>query len=157
MMRRGDILLFSGRAPGSLLIRWATRSAWSHAAWVTAPGQVLESTSRGVDVRSASRYRGRCAVVRPRWDYARVLVALERAEGQVGREYDWIGLGSLALIVLLGRQDGARVRQACDRWWCSELIARPLADEGLEVRPDPRSVVPADLWPHPAMELVGRW
>lgn len=156
-MQRGDILLYSGRAPGSLLIRWATRSPWSHAAWVTAPGRVLESTSRGVAERSAARYRGRGLVVRPRWRLEAVLAALARAEQKVGEEYDWVGLGSLALVVLLSRPGSMRVRQVCDRWWCSELIARPLADQGFEVRPDPLTVVPGDFWPHPRMELVERW
>lgn len=101
--------------PGSLLIRAATWSRWSHCALIVGD-EVIESVmGYGVRRRAladliAASSAHNCADL-PVQDAAAVI---EAAETQIGARYDWTGALGIALRL---------VRQDRDAWFCSELLA----------------------------------
>lgn len=139
LLPRCRVLLFRGRGVISTLVRWQTRSIYSHAALLLPNGQILESwQGAGVRVRSLSDWSGvDCFRVQgmtgDQWGQA-----LRFAYRQIGAGYDYI---SVARFVSR--------RNAPDngRWFCSELVAAALQVAGVQLlaRVDPAEVSPAML------------
>jgi uncharacterized protein YycO len=103
------------RHPGSLLLRVALWSAWSHCAIIDGDQVIEAAATGGVRVRpladliaDSSEHDIRHLPAR---DAASVIAA---ARSQVGKPYDWAGVVGI----------GFRRRwQDADSWFCSELIA----------------------------------
>jgi cell wall-associated NlpC family hydrolase len=127
------------RAIGSLALRTALWSAWSHCALVDGD-QVIEAVAgKGVRARplaalleEASRYE---ILEIPATDPAAVIAA---ARSQLGQPYDWLGVLGI----------GARRRwQAQDGWFCSELVAWAFHAGGSPlVRLQAWRITPRDLY-----------
>lgn len=123
------IALFRGRSLLSRLIRWHTRSPYSHAAWICGDGQCLEAWSGGVrKVESVSEQH------KPRtWvEYYAVegmtpemRDAAERfLTTQLGRPYDTWGI--IGFITRRGRHPNGK-------WFCSELVFEACRVAGVEL------------------------
>lgn len=122
------LLLFRGRGIISWLIRWQTRSCYSHAALMLPDGSVIEA------------WQG--AGVRRTWlrDWTEVDVfdihemtteqwqaAIAFARCQIGKPYDYRGV-----LRFLSR----RRKALDDRWFCSELVYKSLESAGVRLLRD---------------------
>ncbi len=120
-----SILLFKGRGFISRLIRWQTRSQYSHAAIMLPCGRVLEAwQGEGVRIKwlrdwcDVDRFRV-TDMTEEQWETA---IAFARA--QIGKKYDYRGVWRF-----LSRRKPARD----DRWFCSELVFASLAAAGVKL------------------------
>lgn len=159
--REGDVLLFRGLGPMSMLIRLLTRSPYSHVGLVHLYEErvyCLEAVGAGVRLMLMSevmrRYHGGI-------DY----YALQRASEvqrrgavsfgfqQLGKIYDRPGLVRFAVAILFGRKPSAREDQS---WFCSELVAAAYRRQDLPLAPASATYTsPADLALSPELKL--RW
>ena len=126
-MREGDIVCFRGEGVTSWLIRWATRSKYSHIGLIHRFGArvyCLEAVGKGVRLVLMShlmrRYEGGI-------DYFTVdaadevrNTAIRWAFTQLGKLYDTAGIVRFTWTLLSGR---ARPVREDEQWFCSELVA----------------------------------
>ncbi len=138
--RLGDVLLFRGRGVSSRLIRFLTRSPYSHVG-LAFPyrGRVycIEAVGAGVRLILMSevmhRYHGGI-------DYYEVhRAAPEQRDGavgvcfqQLGKLYDRPGIVRFLLAIVFDWKPSAREDQA---WFCSELVAAAYRAQGLVLAP----------------------
>lgn len=143
-MNAGDVFLYSGIDHGDRIIRWATRSPWSHCGVIVSPqGGTIEALSTGV---------ARCDI--GRLDAARVrIVPLDMEDDErerglrwlgtvVGRRYGFVGIASVALSLVTGSHfffglDGTMT--------CSVVVAKYLSRVGLGLEMDDDRVRPSDI------------
>lgn len=142
------VLLFRGRGILSSLIRWQTRSAYSHAALHLGSGRIIESW-QGAGVRVASlndwsnvtqfRVRG---MTGEQWQRA-----LTFAHYEIGAGYDYLGV-----IRFVSR----RRLPLNERWFCSELVFASLKFGGVRLleRTEAAEVSPGMLALSPLLEEV---
>lgn len=142
------VLLFRGRGILSSLIRWQTRSAYSHAALHLGSGRIIESW-QGAGVRVASlndwsnvtqfRVRG---MTGEQWKRA-----LRFADYEIGAGYDYLGV-----IRFVSR----RRLPLNERWFCSELVFAALEAAGVRLleRTEAAEVSPGMLALSPLLEEV---
>lgn len=112
------ILLFRGRGPLAAAIRWQTRGAYAHAAWMCDDGSVVESHGLSGVVHVPHPWvnnRGPVDVFSVR--------GLTRSQGamiknflmlRLGAAYDWLGCARFLSHVNRNNES---------RWFCSELVA----------------------------------
>lgn len=107
---------------GSVLLRAALWSAWSHCALVDGDQVIEAAAGAGVRVRPlADMLRESSAheiVLIPADDPAAVIAA---ARSQIGKPYDWAG------VIGIGFR---RNWHDASRWFCSELVAWSFAEAG---------------------------
>lgn len=100
---------------GSVLLRWWMYSRFSHCAFVTPEGTVIEATAHGVQERTLESFLGETSehelVEIPCANPAQVIAI---ARQQLGKPYDWWGI-----LGFWFRRD----LQRDDAFVCSELIA----------------------------------
>ena len=119
------ILLFKGRGLVSWLIRWQTRSEYSHSALMLHDGSIIEAwMTKGVRQHWLNDW---CdidvfdvhGITQEQWQ-----AAIGYARAQIGKPYDW-----LAIIRFL-----SRFRQPDDeRWFCSELVFKAMEVAGVKL------------------------
>lgn len=113
-MNAPAILLFRGRGIISALIRWQTRSEFSHTAILMRDGRIVESwQGDGVRVKTLTDWEGIDMFDVPgmtdeQWDKA-----IAYALTQVGKGYDY---WAIARFISRTRMPDN------DRWFCSELV-----------------------------------
>lgn len=180
-VRDGDILMCSADDSFSRLIRWATRSPWSHCALAFRMEEIervivlecvekmgvravplsafIARTSSGVEPYPGkillARHRGMAAKSRRH--------AIQRMAGfafdRLGDRFSKAEVGKIALRIALGRFD-ARLHpslQAKNEFICSEYVARCLAEVGLEVSWDGLGfIAPADFAADPQIDAVAQ-
>lgn len=117
-MPRVTVALFQGPGLVSRLIRWQTRSAYSHAAIVLPNNSVYESRE-GIGVRQLPRLEPKngeqidfFAVEVTETQLAEITEFLKR---QLGKRYDW----TMVARFITRRQES---RSTSDKWFCSELV-----------------------------------
>lgn len=133
------ILLFRGKGFFSKLIRWQTRSRYSHAAILLDDGHIIESwTKGGVQISHLRDWSNIDAysvdgMTSQQWD-----VAIQFAKSQIGKKYDY-----RSVFRFLSK------RKAPDnqKWFCSEFVYTALAVAGVELlrNIDPSEISPAIL------------
>jgi len=142
----GDVLLFSGRTPASLLIRLFTLSRYSHvgvALWWERRLMAVEAVGSGVRAWPLSdcvrHYEGRIGLyrtspqVRERLDTGRIR---DEATGYLGRRYAWWRLFRLAWYILVGkRPTGADSKKTPPEFICSSLVSRCYRIAGVDLVP----------------------
>lgn len=129
------VVLFKGKSFISRLIRWQTRSEYSHAAVLVEEttaghpvmGFVIESME-GVGVRAAQWKAAEDADVfevegLSELEKTRVLKFLNE---QVGKKYDWL----MVLRFISRRQES---RATSGKWFCSELVFAAFLKAGVEL------------------------
>jgi len=147
------ILLQRGRGTIATLIKWQTRSAYSHAALLFRDGVVIESQAgHGVWKYHVSEVEGSPAD----WDvfvvdYVDEKAVRKFAEAQLGDRYDY------ASIVRFVTRAQA-IRQDSGKWFCSELAFAAMAKGGIKVlsRIEPWEVSPEMLAISPLLKYQGR-
>ena len=180
-IRDGDLLMCSAHDWGSRLIRWATKSAWSHYAIAFRMSDIgrvmcLECVERiGVRavplsdfVRRTSSgiepYPGRIllaghAVIAARKGATPIKEMSGFAFGRLGRPFSQREVAKIALRILLGRFD-IRLPGAVaddDEYICSEYVARCFEQVGIHVPSDGLGfIAPGDFALDPAILPVAR-
>jgi uncharacterized protein YycO len=158
-LRTGDVLLFRGRGPMSMLIRYLTHSPYSHVALVFRfEGRVYCLEAVGVGVRlclmseALERYHGGIDHFDvPGATEEQRHGALSYAFQQLGKLYDRPGLWRFLFAILFGRKPRVREDQA---WFCSELVASAYRKHGLALVPVSAAFTsPADLALSPELKL----
>jgi uncharacterized protein YycO len=144
---RPKILLFRGRGFFSQLIRWQTRSRYSHAAFLLPDGRVLEAWHSGVRIAALRSWRDIEAFDVQAADAHQWAAVMTFARAQVGRGYDFRGV-----LRFLSRR-----RQPHDeQWFCSELVFAALQHAGVDLLrdTDPAEVSPGMLARSPLLSPV---
>lgn len=142
-IKDGDIVLFRGRSAVSRMIRWLTRSPYSHAGvvgWWNGRLMVLEAVGKGVSTSRLSfvvaAYSGHCELwtsVDDRLDRPRVV---EEAQLVLGHHYSKKKIVANLLRMIFGRRskevdgDGPP-----DGFVCSELVSRVWRRAGIDLIP----------------------
>ena len=125
LQNRPAILLFRGKGLMSALIRWQTRSKYSHAALLTREGTVIEAWQfAGVREIELKSWEGVDAfdvegLFNKDWDNV-----IDFARSKIGCKYDW-----LAIARFISRRSGIRN----DRWFCSELVFAAFLRSGIRL------------------------
>lgn len=122
---QGAVLLFRGRGFVSRLIRWQTRSCYSHAALLLPDGRVVESwQGAGVRITRLEDWQDVdvfdvAGMTPAQWERA-IAFALR----QVGHGYDY-----WAIVRFISRE---RMPEN-NRWFCSELVFAAIEDGGVRL------------------------
>jgi len=165
----GDILMFKGRGLVSSIIKWKTKSAYSHAgivAWWNERLMVLEAVGKGVEARPISyvleHYHGSFDYYRPIKNSG--ITAVERkkmilfAQEQLGKEYDTIHIIKFFLRMLFGlnmtRKDQA---EPPGKFFCSQYVSAVYNAAGydLEIQFSDKFTTPSQISESELLEYVG--
>lgn len=146
MTNQPKILLFRGRGIISRLIRWQTRSRYSHAAFLLPDGRILEAwQGSGVRVAHVPDWCDIDVFAVEGVDRLQWSAVLGFARAQIGKGYDYRGV-----FRFLSR------RRTPDngRWFCSELVFASLAKAGVDLLrdTDPAEVSPGMLARSPLLQ-----
>lgn len=138
-IERCRVLLFRGRGVISALVRWQTRSIYSHSAILLPDGRILEAwQGSGVRIRDLPSGGGiehfKVKGITP----AQWRQAIAFGRDQLGKGYDYV-----SVLRFVSRRNAPEN----GRWFCSELVAAALQVAGLPFlsRVDPAEVSPAML------------
>lgn len=141
------ILLFHGRGLISALIRWQTRSRYSHAAILLPDGHtIIEAWQfRGVQRRTMTDWRGVDAFTVPDMTEGKWKEAVDFAQQKIGLSYDYTGV--FRFITRFANRDN-------ERWFCSELVHAACKAAGVTLldRIDSGAVSPAHLGISPRLK-----
>lgn len=145
-LARCRVLLFRGRGLLSAVIRWQSRSRYSHAAILLPDGSIVESwPGRGVRVTTLADWDGveRFRVIGMTPEGWRRAIGF--ACGEIGCGYDWLGV-----LRFVSR----RRMPSNSLWFCSELVAAAVAEGGVKLvdRIPPSEVSPHALSLSPLLE-----
>lgn len=158
-LRTGDVVCFRGRKGLSTLIRWFTRSAYSHAGMVWLFEDrvyCLEAVGSGVRVVLMSHMKDRYdggidafEVLDATEDQRRGVISF--AFPQLGKPYDMAGLVRFLWFILFGRRRRGGVDR---RWFCSEIVAEAWRRQGLKLADRPAGYTsPQDLAASPKLRF----
>lgn len=141
-LQRCDILLYKGESPTSRLIRWRTKSPYSHVAVVVAPEIYLgiesntghQSGVRAFDLRKLDSQSVDVFRLKSEWRVAQEKV-ISFLVAHLGAPYDWGGVGWLAVLKLFGLRSQANRFQKEKDYFCSELVYEAFQEGGLDIVP----------------------
>lgn len=138
-----QVVFSRNHTPGSILLRAALWSPWSHCALVDGDTVIEAAAFRGVRERPLHDFMAdatKAAVLSLPGDPGAVIAA---ARSQLGKPYDWLGVAGI----------GFRRRwQDEDAWFCSELVAWAFEVAGAPLfrtgywRVTPQTIY-APIWP----------
>jgi len=149
------IAAYQGISWQSKVIRWYTRSVYSHVAWVDTNGETYEAWEGRVRLAASLFELHTPGTVVDLFevngifaDRLRTVRAFHAA--QVGKKYDWLGI-----LRMVSRRPFSTDDQA--KWFCSELVHAAHAAAGLclQVMP-PWKVTPDILCASPLLDRVGQ-
>jgi hypothetical protein len=166
-IRDGDVLMYRGRSLPSMIIRWATRSKYSHAglaAWWNNRLIVLEAVGRGVMVTSLSSnvrsYHGDVewfTCVSDMTPQQREKM-IGFAQAELGKEYDRWSAIVLGLKILFQRDREKRDALRRERkLFCSAYVAQVYNAAGVDLKEgvSDRFMSPGDVAASPKLRKVG--
>lgn len=157
-MKPGDILFFKRESGMSKIIRWFTKSLYSHVAICVSSDMnlVIEATAglvRAADIRTLV---GPYDVYRANESYDRDKV-ISFLVSKLNLKYDYAGVVYLGLLKLLRLKRKANTFQRDKDWFCSELVAEAFEAGGLILVPGAASILsPKDISESPKVDLVAR-
>jgi len=167
-IRNGDVFMYKGKAIFSSIIRWVTRSPYSHAgmaAWWNERLMVMEAKGNGVVAspfsRSIGHYKGgvewlTCVKEISDEDRLRMVVF---AQEELGKSYGRWKAILLGIKILLERDLDRRDRlRAENKLFCSEYVARIYNSIGLDLKKQTsdRFMKPVDIANSPLLEKKGK-
>jgi len=161
-MKKGDLLLFRRESGISKVIRWLTKSEYSHVAVCVSPEMnlVIEATAglvRAADIRSFEE--GVYDIYRPKhgekYNQDEVLSFLV---SKLNYKYDYAGVIYLGFLKLLRLKKTANTFQKDRDHFCSELVAEAFMAGGLRLVPFMAASVisPADISKSTKLERIKR-
>lgn len=181
-LRPADILLSTGDAAVSAVIRAGSGSRFSHAALYIGGGEIIEAIGEGVVRQSLARAMGDDTLVsvyrRLRMSDAQAQQIIRYASTQVGRPYDAAGaagagsgsgrgfmitvlaaaivpgLGSLTQSALV-TADAINQHNPGRSFFCSELVAMAYAEAGVPIGSGGASTTPGEIESAHVLNLVG--
>lgn len=166
-IKNGDVLLYRGRSLESRLIRWATRSRYSHAGlavWWNGRLMVMEAVGRGVVVtplsKNVSFYPGYVewfTSVEEIPDHQR-LQMVEFAQQELGKEYALWRAVLLGFRRLFQRDVETRDKMRRElRLFCSHYVAQAYNAVGRDLKKgvSDRFMSPGDVAASPLLKRVG--
>ncbi len=119
------VLLFRGRGAISALIRWQTRSPFSHAALLMPDGRIVESwQGAGVRVKALADWSDIDVFDVPSMSAGQWNDALRFATDFVGAGYDYRSV--MRFVSRRGASEDGR-------WFCSELVFAALQAAGVDL------------------------
>lgn len=123
------IALYRGKSIVSKLIRWQTRSEYSHAAWLCEDGSVYEAWNSGFERNLNLGKAHLPGTVIDLFDIDGLTPEKRRVieayfDGELGAPYDYWGV-----LKFLSRRDAP----SDDRWFCSEVVTSGLYRAGLHI------------------------
>lgn len=129
MNLRPRIALFRGTGVVSRLIRWQTRSEYSHAALVLPDSldRVVESREfAGVQLRTLTEHEMRAVdyYAVPSMTDDQYALVMDAARREIGKPYDYWSVARF-LSKRPARENG--------KWFCSEFVHKLLADGGVRL------------------------
>ena len=174
-LQPADILLSTGSAAASVVIRGATVSRYSHAALYLGDGQIVEAIGHGVTLQGVRDAMSDDTLVSV---YRRLQMSLQQgqqvvryARRQVGKDYDYAGaMGGgitspsgfvigvfLSPIVLVGGIAADLHNRANPEasFYCSELVALAFENAGVPLGSGAASTTPADISRSHVLNYVG--
>ena len=129
MLKPGDIILISGINIISRLMRWFTKSKYSHVVMYIGDGHIIESSAGGVQRDLLSKYnKSKKIVIRPIYQGEESTFILWVLEGMIGHRYDY-GFIFGYPIALLADKLGIHIKNPLGSdysYVCSEMVARAL-------------------------------
>jgi len=141
------VLGYKGKSLISRIIRWQTRSEYSHVS-IEIDGENYEAWKDGVISRKWDQGHAagtEVVVFEPQGEIVEGLI-LKALKYQLGKKYDY-----KSVIRFLSR----RKAQLDDRWFCSELVAWSLAYGGLILQNMPCSYLsPRDICMSPMLKKI---
>jgi hypothetical protein len=166
-IKNGDVFMYRGRNIGSYIIRWVTRSPYSHSgisAWWNERLMVMEAKGNGVIVspfsRSIGQYHGDvewyCSTQEIS-DEARLRMVVF-AQEELGKSYGRWKTIVLGIQTLFQRNPDKRDRLKKQRTlFCSEYIAQTYNSIGLDLKKkvSDQFTKPADIANSPLLEKRG--
>lgn len=128
----------------SKIIRWFTRSQWSHVDLVMPDGSLLGALPfKGVVQRKEDKNKGETKTLYVRVPDEMANLVFNFAEEQLGKKYDWI-----AIYGFVGRHDWQRE----GKWFCSELVFASIKKSGVELLHGKKwRISPRDLYLSPIL------
>jgi len=166
-IKNGDVLMYRGRSLESRLIRWATRSKYSHAGlavWWNYRLMVMEAVGRGVIVtplsKNVSSYRGYVewfTSVEDIPDEQRLRL-VEFAQQELGKEYALWRAVILGLRLLFQHDVDKRDRLRREgRLFCSHFVAEAYNAVGRDLKKgvSDRFMSPGDIASSPLLKRMG--
>jgi cell wall-associated NlpC family hydrolase len=180
-LRLADILLSTGDAKVSSVIRHGTGSRFSHTALYAGNGEIIEAIGEGVVRQSLTRAMRDdtlvCAYRRLRMSDAQAGQVIRYATMQIGKSYDELGavgagvtsgrgfvLSVFAGAILPIAALGASVALAGDlinrlnpdrTFYCSELVALAFEKAGVPLGSGAASTTPEDVASAHVLNLIG--
>jgi len=165
----GDILMFKGKGIVSTIIKWKTKSPYSHAgivAWWNERLMVLEAVGKGVEARPISyllkHYDGGFDYYRPKKDTGinndqrKKMTAF--AQEQLGKEYATIHTIKFFLRLLFGLKMTRRDRaKPPGKFFCSQYVSAVYNVGGydLEIKFSDKFTTPNQISESELLEYVG--
>ncbi|WP_152619486.1 C40 family peptidase [Cohnella kolymensis] len=151
-MKIGDIIFVRSSSPFSWLIRWLTRSEYSHCAIYLTEKKIIEADALKRVKISKNRYHDCPSVDLCLNDNEKVRL-VEYLINQIGKPYDYKQIAGLFLR-LIGLSKKQNLWDSVNSVICSELIDRGYGSIGRDLLPDrlDGDCTPADL----ANALLGR-
>lgn len=120
-LKKGDLLLTKGDSRLGFLIKWFTKSKYSHVAIHIENGTCIESHWGGVQLKHISQLDPHDVYRHSKHTKAQMNMAIEWMISQLDKGYDFFGVIGIGLA-LLGIRRGNPFDDK-NRYWCSELIA----------------------------------
>jgi hypothetical protein len=164
-----DILMFKGCGLISNLIKWKTKSVYSHAgivAWWNDRLMVLEAVGKGVEARPISYalkyYKGSFDYYRPKEEVA--ITANQRcemiifAQEQLGKEYDaWQIIKFFFRLLFNLKMTKTDARKPPGKFFCSQYVSAVYKAGGhdLTIRFSDNFTSPEEIAKSPLLEFVG--
>lgn len=166
-IKNGDVLMYQGRSLVSRLIRFFTRSRYSHAGlavWWNERLMVMEAVGKGVVVTPLSsnvqHYHGRVEWFTstqeiPENERTRMI---QVAQQELGKEYDSWKLVLFGLFILLGKSVEKRDRLRREqKLFCSYYVAQTYNSVGRDLKKNvsDRFMTPDDIASSPVLKRMG--
>lgn len=147
------LALYRGTSLVSRLIRWQTRSVYSHAAMLMDDDTVYEAWHRGgVSHAPTLGFNHSPGTMVELYTFFATDDQLAKIEAflksQVGCKYDWLSV--IRFVTRFRTTDGSK-----SRWFCSELVFAALDAAGIPPlsRIEPHLITPRDLGMSPVFEF----
>ncbi len=174
-LKPADILLSTGSAAASIVIRSGTLSRYSHAALYIGNSQIVEAIGSGVTQQSLQDAMSDDTLVavyrRMRMSDAQRLQAIRSAKAQVGKKYDYAGAAGggitsgpgfviglfLSPIVAIGGISADLYNRSNPEasFYCSELVALAFEKAGAPIGSGAASTTPSDVSRSHVLNYIG--